>query len=135
MIITKKFSTSMACIAHALAAIAIAGLIAGPAPVAAQQFAPISKAILTVSTSAIGIPAATLLPSGASGYATRCEFTVETSDVRYYYTGDTPTGSAGHIWYAGATYSLTGTQALRNFRTIRISTASSDATVTISCWK
>jgi hypothetical protein len=137
MQITKKLSTVTAIAAHALAALAIVTLVAGPAPVAAQTpIVPVSKAVLTISTSAVGLSSALLSPASiAPAFVTRCEFTVETSDVRYYYTGDTPTGSLGHLWWLNGTYSLTGSQALRLFREIRSSTASADATLTVSCWK
>jgi hypothetical protein len=117
-----------------VAAIVLALSIAVSAAPQTQRL-PISRTVLTVSTSVLAVPAATLRPDSSAPPASYCEFTVETADVRFYYTGDTPSGTSGHLWPAGGLYSLTGSQALAQLRMIRKSTAVSDATVTVSCWR
>lgn len=90
------------------------------------------KEVVTVSTTAIGLAAATLGGTDGTPERTECFFTLETADVRWLATGENPTDSVGHVYEAGAPLSIKGNANLRRLRFIR--DGASDATLTASCW-
>lgn len=57
--------------------------------------------------------------------------TVETASIRYEYDGTAPTATTGHLVAAGATFAITGTDAIRAFRAIRATGVNAVLTVTL----
>lgn len=49
--------------------------------------------------------------------------TVETNDIRYWTTGDTPTATSGHLIKAGTSFELDNILQIKNFKAIAISAA------------
>lgn len=106
-----------------LAAAALVAL----AVVAAQASAVFQ--VITVSTTSIGIAAATR--DGAKN----CYLTVETNPIRWRYDGAAPTSTVGHPVAAGGQIVLTTRTEMDSFKAIRDTTASGDATVEATCEK
>jgi hypothetical protein len=78
---------------------------------------------LTVSSTALGFTTATYAPTGEVT-ARQAFCNVESADIRYYYHGGTPTASLGHPAVSGSTFTIYGTNNIRNFRAIRSTTDS-----------
>ena len=87
---------------------------------------------VTVSTTAVGLSAATV--GGDSGIPERtyCLLTLATADVRWRVDGVDPDTDTGHIFASGATLSINGHADIVTFRAIRDGAA--DATLSATCW-
>ena len=110
--------------------IPLALLLAG---VVQAQDRPAITETITVSTTSIGLSAATL-GGGTTGQPQRtsCFFTLETANVRWLTNGKDPDTNTGHVYASGATLSIDGYVNLVRLRFIRDDAA--DATLTASCW-
>lgn len=82
---------------------------------------------LTVSTTAVGFPAAAIdgLPFRSSAYCT-----VENGSIRYRTDGTDPTSTVGHLVASGGSFTITSAPDLKNFRAIR--SGVTDATVSVT---
>lgn len=83
--------------------------------------------VITVSSAAIGIPAAAIAALKPFGRVS-LTLTVETNSIRYYFSGDTPTASVGHLANITDVIFFDQAEDILNFLMIR--TAAPDATVT-----
>lgn len=76
--------------------------------------------VLTVTSSAaVSIPANKLVVGGV--YATEAFVSVENGPVRVWYSGNTPTTSAGHLLQAGQWCKLENSHEVANFQVIAVS--------------
>ena len=85
---------------------------------------PIDYQALTVSTSVVSLT----IPAGANA----CVITAETASVRYRSDGTDPTSTTGAIFFQNASAAFKGLALMKALEFIRISTASSDATLHIN---
>jgi len=60
----------------------------------------------------------------------RVLITVETTRIRYLYSGDTPTSSVGHLASPGDVITLIGKSNIQNFKAIRADSSDSKITIT-----
>ena len=80
-------------------------------------YSPISKQVLTVSSSSVGLTVPTTVQVRA--VLITVEHTVASSDtVRHWKTGDTPTTSEGQLLYSGDILEITNVSAISNSRFI-----------------
>lgn len=85
--------------------------------------AAVASQSLTVSVTAVQIGTAFVIPG-----VDLVTFDIQGQNVRVRWDGVAPTGTVGHILYAGLGYSWTTSQ-FNSAQFIRISTAASDATI------
>jgi hypothetical protein len=106
--------------------LALAAAAAQAADVAVEE-------TVTVSTTAVGLSAATI-GGGTTGEPprTQCFLTLETANIRWRVDGLSPDTNTGHVMVSGGTLVLSGTPNITRFRAIRDDAA--DATLTASCW-
>lgn len=100
-------------------------------PTSDSPLEPFAFETITVSTTALGFTEATYKPSTGAP-AQRAFVSCQTSPIRYRYEGGTPTASVGHYKTAGQDFTVNSAYAVRTFRMIRDTTASSDATCTVT---
>ena len=86
-----------------------------------------SHEAVTVSTTSVGI---TTQVGDLHGF--RAVMTLETAQIRFRYDSGTPTSTTGHEMNPGDRVSLEGRGNIKNFRAIRSSTATTDATLRIT---
>lgn len=88
-------------------------------PVMAQAWTYLAFEQITVGATAIGLTAATINIGGGHPGATAAYCRLETAEIRYTIDGTTPTSTIGTLLEIGEGLSLTGNDALNNFRAIR----------------
>lgn len=113
----------------------VVALLLGLRPPAFAQTATVlegsyAKESLTVSTVAVTLTVATYAPSGAPRVA-RASLQVEGCAVRAWSTGDTPTATVGQKFNVGDFVEVVGVKDIQNFKAIRDTTCSGDATLQI----
>jgi hypothetical protein len=87
---------------------------------------PVASQSLTVSTAAVAPAGYTVSPDvNGVNYVT---FDVQTNSVRVRWDGTDPTGTVGHVLYAGSAYTWAASQ-FNASKFIRISTATADAVI------
>lgn len=82
---------------------------------------------ITVSSSSIGLTAATARKTNGTS-AQHALITIETDDIRVYFDG-TAADSSGHLFNDGDVIEIWGSNAIANFRAIRVT---NDATLRVS---
>ena len=85
--------------------------------VSTQEWYPFAFETVTVSTSAVGLTAATYNPAGLPSAQTDL-VTFAAGDVRGCFDGSVPTSSVGHLFSAGTSLTLFG-DGIRKFKAIR----------------
>ena len=86
---------------------------------------------VTVSTTALGFPAATLTPDAATT-PKRAYCTVDsTNNLRYTYNGTTPSASVGHRGAAGTNFEIYGSGNMGRLRFIREGASDSAVSCTL----
>jgi hypothetical protein len=118
-----------------------------PTPVEAQQTPysrpqPVTREVLTISTTGVGLSANTLDPTDNKGRVTKCVGVVEGQPIRTRTVPATPNGAAvaptsteGTLYTAGQWVVVEGYHVLITWRAIRSSTASADATLYMECFR
>ena len=86
---------------------------------------------ITVSSTALGFTSGTAFPGGKQP-ADMAVVTIETDAIRYRVDGVAPTASEGHKAAADSSFTVYGTQNLRAFQMIRVTT---DATVKVTYYR
>lgn len=86
---------------------------------------------ITVSSTALPFTVATYSGDPANP-PTFVIATVATDSIRYRADSIAPTASIGHLVPAGVSFEVRGTQAIRDFKMIRVTT---DSTVTVSYYR
>ena len=87
---------------------------------------PVASQSLTVSTAAVAPTGFTASPDvDGVNYVT---FDIQTNSVRVRWDGTDPTGTVGHVLYAGSAYTWSVSQ-FNASKFIRISTATADAVI------
>lgn len=79
----------------------------------------------------VGSDAAQTLSRISAKFAT---ITVETNPIRVRFDGTAPTSTNGHLFQPGAVIELLSQGQIQNFRAIRASSATGDATLMITYW-
>ena len=87
---------------------------------------------LTVSTTAVGLAAATVGGSDGVPQRTYCLLTLATADIRWRVDGVNPDTNTGHIFASGATLALSSHSDIVTIRFIR--DGGSDAALSATCW-
>ena len=80
---------------------------------------------LSIGATAVALTASLYAPGTTVTSATPATFallTVETDQIRWFADGTTPTASFGHLMNVGDVIELQGTNAIVNFRAIRVTT-------------
>lgn len=91
-----------------------------------RTFAPKDKESLTVSSTAVQLTAAT-----KAGKA-KAKIYVETSPIRYWLDGSTPTATVGHKAAAGSEIILDEQEEVLNFYVVLDTAAGADATLRVT---
>jgi len=81
------------------------------------------KETITIAGTAVGFTASTLTTDDGV-QASYCQGRLETAQVRYYLTGDTPTSALGTLLEVGDFITIPGITNLRQFKAIRTGTVS-----------
>jgi hypothetical protein len=85
--------------------------------ISTQEWLPFAFETVAVSTSAVGLTAATYNPTGLPG-AQIALVTFSGGDCRATFDGTVPTASVGHIFSSGSSLTLFG-EGIRKFKAIR----------------
>lgn len=93
----------------------------------AGLFKAFASETITVGASATSLTSATYTTDGEK--AKRAIITIQGGQLRYFYSGETPTSSIGHLVNVFDVIVLLGSDNINNFRAIRVT---NDSTITVT---
>lgn len=98
-----------------------------------NQLVAISYEQLTISSTATGLSASTIKPSGNFNPAAYCKGRLKTADISYRYDGGTPTVTDGNIMHVDEAIEISGVTNVARFKAIR--TGTTDAALPLTCFE
>lgn len=95
------------------------------------EYTAINYEAITVGTTVVDLAEA-VTSGGATRRGQRALVTVESQQIRFRYDGTAPTSTEGHVAGDGDQIEIVGYDNINNFRAIRHSAATADATIRVT---